>query len=191
MRDSCWRGRLLCLVSALAWLSLAIATGCTPAPRPPRLVVLYAPCTVNKDYLAPYAEQVTYTPHLARFARDSAVFTRHYTEAGQSGIAYASIFSGGQADHHKAFRHPVHLPDELNLAAEIFADAGYETFFWNGHRMASHELGYGQGVDRSNAFRRMENAPQQAQRRGALLGPIRASRRSCASSPGTPTTRPS
>lgn len=146
---------------------LALLVACSPASEgppatsatepaagasagPPRLVLLYAPCTVSKDYLSPYNPSVPYTPHLQAFARESVVFDRHQTEAGQSGIAYASIFSGAQADRHGAFRHPVELADDLYLVAEAFADQGYETFFWNGHSMGGPN--YGQGVPPGNLF---------------------------------------
>ena len=142
-----------------AWLSLSVASlaslpacGSAEAPPPgPRLVLLSATCTLNKDYLSPYNDRVEFTPALAELASQSVVFARHQTEAGQSGIAYASIFSGTQADHHGAYRHPVTLSDRLYLIAEAFADAGYETFFWNGHELAGPN--YGQGVPASNLFK--------------------------------------
>ena len=118
----------------------------------PRLVLLYAPCTVNKHYLSPYAPSVGYTPHLQAFAEESTVFRRHQTEAGQSGIAYASIFSGAGATRHGAFRHPVTLSDDLYLVSEAFADQGYETFFWNGHLLGGPN--YGQGVPAGNLWPR-------------------------------------
>ena len=112
----------------------------------PRLVVLYVPCTVQKLRLAPYAPDVAFTPRLAAFARESVVFARHTTEAEQSGTAFASIFTGAQADRHGVYEHPARLREDLTLVAEAFAGAGYETWFWSGQPMASAELGYGQGV---------------------------------------------
>jgi arylsulfatase A-like enzyme len=154
----------------MGWIALSLFLGCSPssdaptppsaqglAPsvsgeaEPPRLVLLYAPCTVNKDFLSPYAPSIGYTPSLEAFARDSVVFRRHQTEAGQSGIAYASLFSGAQADRHGAFRHPLRLADDLYLVSEAFADQGYETFFWNGHALGGPN--YGQGVPADNLFR--------------------------------------
>lgn len=116
----------------------------------PRLVVLYATCTVNKDFLAPYDADVTYTPNLARFAEEAQVLERHVTEAGQSGPAFASIFTGVQADRHGIYNHPTWLVDDLVTVAETFRDAGWETFFWNKHAAASARLNFGQGVDEAN-----------------------------------------
>jgi arylsulfatase A-like enzyme len=125
-----------------------------PAPQPPapRLVVLFAPCTVNKSYLAPYDPVVEFTPHLRAFAEQSVTFLNHNTEAAASGIAYASLFSGTQADRHGVFQHPTTLSDEVYLIGEAYADHGYESFFWDGHGAASAALNYAQGVKPENVY---------------------------------------
>jgi arylsulfatase A-like enzyme len=112
---------------------------------------------VNRHYLAPYGE-VAFTPHLERFARQSVVFTRHHTEAGTSGIAYASLFSGTHADRHGVYTQPIRLAEGQHLITEAFAAAGYETFFWNAHNAASARLRYGQGVAASHTFSRRLDA---------------------------------
>ena len=143
-------------------LGLLLASGgCGGEPTPeangPRLVLLYATCTLNRDYLGPYGpsapgERIAYTPNLDRFAAEGVVFRRHQSESGQSGISFASIFSGTQADVHGIYTHPNRLSEELLLITEAFAEAGYEPWFWSGHDMASYELGYGQGVAPERAF---------------------------------------
>jgi arylsulfatase A-like enzyme len=141
--------------AALLLLGLTGLGACrAETPRQPRLVLLYATCTLNRDHIAPYGKDVPYTPHLAAFARESIVFQRHQTETDQSGPAYASLFSGTQVDRHGVFRHPALLPDSLYLAAEAFAAQGYDTHFWSGHPMASADLNYGQGVRAENVHRR-------------------------------------
>ena len=129
----------------LVFIALALAA-CGAADPPPRLVVLLAPCTLRRDVLAPYDERVRYTPHLAQLARESVIFARHTTECGQSGTDFATMFSGTQADVHGVFYHPRKLGEELELVGEVFADAGYETWFLSGHPMAAADLGYGQGI---------------------------------------------
>jgi arylsulfatase A-like enzyme len=139
--------RLACVCIAIG-LVLGAALGCTP-PRDaqrPRLVVLYTTCTLRKDFLDPYAPERRLTPNLARFARESVVFERHVSEAEQSGIAFASIFCGCQADVHGVYRHPGTLGPHVLQVSEAFRDAGYDTFFWSGHPMAAPDLGYGRGV---------------------------------------------
>ena len=151
------------LWSALATLGLALP-GCSDAapegpdrgppearaargrPGGPRLVVLVATCTLSKDFLSPYSPDVGYTPTLQQLGAAGVVFDAHYTEAGQSGTAYASLFSGAQADTHHVYTHPGLLDEELVLMAEAFAGSGWDTWYWHGHAMAAPKLGYAQGV---------------------------------------------
>lgn len=109
-------------------------------------------CTLGKDMLEPYDHAVDYTPNLARFAKDAVVFERHVTEAGQSGVAFASILTGAHSMRHQVYAHPTRLIDEIQTLPEAFAEAGYETFYWEHQSMASVELNYGQGVKTDNAF---------------------------------------
>ena len=150
-------------------LAAILVAGCArrSGPKPPRLVVLYAPCTVRTRSLAPYDPSIPFTPALAEFAKSSIVFRRHTTEAEQSGTAFASIFSGAQAPVHGVYHHPAVLGDGLVLLAETFAAAGYETWFWSGHPMAGTRLGYGQGVPPEHSVRiqraeRERVAPEEA-----------------------------
>jgi arylsulfatase A-like enzyme len=122
------------------------------APPQPRLVLLYATCTLNNSFLSPYNPDVAFTPRLARLAAEGLVFERHRTEVGMSGVAYASILAGGQAPHHGVFSHPKELFDSVEVIAEAFARDGYETFFWSRQGMASAELNYGQGIPSENVI---------------------------------------
>lgn len=112
----------------------------------PRLVVLYAPCTVSTRFLEPYDPSVDFTPRLARFAAEGVTFSRHQSEAGQSGIAYASLLTGMASSSHGLLRHPMRLPDDAYLIGEAFRDSGYDTYYWAGQPMASPELNYAQGI---------------------------------------------
>ena len=160
---------LPCSVRAFLALLVVLAGGCDGRralpPDAPRLVVLYATCTLNTAFLGPYAggaaaaygieglERVRFTPNLDRLASEGVVFERHQTESAQSGIAFASIFTGVQADVHGIYFHPTRLPAELLTITEAFAEAGYEPWFWNGHEMASPGLDYGQGVSEEHLTR--------------------------------------
>lgn len=108
--------------------------------------MLYAPCTVNAEFVAPYGD-ATYTPRLKDFAAQSVVFERHMTEDGQSGPAYASIFSGRQSDGHGVFYHPADVSSaEGPWLTEVFRNGGFYVAAWLQHMMASPELGYGRGA---------------------------------------------
>lgn len=139
-------------VRRLALVAAALLCGCGVGDVPPRLVLLYAPCTVNRDFLAAYNPFVSYTPNLAKLAGEGVVFRNHWTEAGQSGIAYASIFAGTQAPGHGVFSHPTRIADSVYLITEAFADAGWDTWFWGGHGLASGRQNYAQGVPEANLF---------------------------------------
>ncbi len=139
-----------------------LCSACARAPQNhsapvPRLVLLYATCTLNKDYLQPYNE-TRITPNLAAFARESAVFTNHQTESGLSGPAFASIFSGTQADRHGVFWHPRRLPGDLFLISEAFSAGGYESHYWSEHPMTIPKFNYSQGVKKRNISRKLIRA---------------------------------
>ncbi len=143
------------LVAGIAAVALVVASVLVVSrghPAGPRLVVLYAPCTVNRSFLAPYNAAAIYTPHLAAFAREGLVFTKHHTETGLSGVAYAALLSGNQAMRHGVYQHPKPLDEGQYLIGEAFRDAGYEAFYWADQPMASPELNYGQGVAPENTF---------------------------------------
>jgi arylsulfatase A-like enzyme len=139
------------VAAALAALGGCGSGGDASGARP-RLVVLYATCTLNKDFLSPYRPEIPYTSNLGRFAGEGIVLQRHVTEDGQSGIAFASLYAGVQADRHGVYFHPRELPASLELVTEAFAEGGYEPFFWGGQLMAAAELGYAQGVPPTNVF---------------------------------------
>ncbi len=122
------------------------------AGKPPRLVLLYAPCTVTTAHLGAYNPAVPYTPSLTAFARESVVFQRHQGEAGRSAIDYAALFTGNQAMRHRVFANQDRLPDEMYTLAEAFRDGGYDTFFWAGHPFASPALQFAQGVEKNHLF---------------------------------------
>lgn len=141
-------GRVLAALVAVSVL------GCGEGPGPersPRLVLLYATCSLSKGFLSPYDPAVRYTPALERFGREAVVFDRHQTESGQSGTAFASLFSGSQAPLHGVYEHPTRLSDHLYLLTEAFRDAGFDVHTWLGHPMASAALNYAQGVELENA----------------------------------------
>ena len=106
-------------------------------PEHPRLVLLYATCTLAKGFIAPYAPDVRYTPHLERFGESSLRFERHQTESGQSGIAFAALFSGTHAPQHGIYAHPSRMSPDVLLITEAFAAAGYDVLTWLNHPNAT------------------------------------------------------
>ncbi len=140
----------LCVVLTFGYFKNRKAISTHSGRNRPRLVLLYAPCTVNKDYLEPYQSKIRYTPGLQKFAEQAVVFTNHYTEIGLSGPAYASLFSGNYSYGHGVYYHPASLKSGTYLMSEAFRDNGYKTFYWNGHDYASAKLNYAQGIEPEN-----------------------------------------
>jgi hypothetical protein len=64
-----------------------------PGPRPH--VFLFVIDSLRRDYLSMYNPQVTFTPSLADFARESFVFTNAFTRYGGTWLAMPSIWAGG------------------------------------------------------------------------------------------------
>lgn len=146
----------------LVLIACCTAAGCSVAPpaepsrrdrNQPRLVLLYMTCTLNKSFLSPYNSSVSYTPHIDQFSRGGVVFTKHRTEAGLSGVAFASIYTGCQAVRHGVFTHPTRLADSNYDISEAFAKEGYEVFLWDAHPMASYDLNYAQAAHEENVFK--------------------------------------
>ncbi len=136
-------------------VSMIVACAAAEQPVGPRLVLLYATCSLNRDFLGPYRPAdasipPVHTPNLDRFAEHSAVLRRHQTESGQSGTSFASIFTGLQAPDHQIYAHPRRLPPDLAVIGGRFQRAGYESYSWLGHVMAGAILGYARGVPEEN-----------------------------------------
>jgi arylsulfatase A-like enzyme len=69
-----------------------------PAPFRPDIYLLIVD-SLCRDYVGPYNASVTFTPELARLARDSFVFDRAYTRYAGTSLAVASIWAGGMVPH--------------------------------------------------------------------------------------------
>ncbi len=140
------------VVSAVSGPAAMLPACSWKSGKSPRLVLLYVPCTVNKQCLAPFNPAVGYTPNIQQFAAEAAVFPNCQVEAGVTGISYASLFSGVQADQHGIFSQPSRMKDSVYLITEAFAANGFEVYFWGGHIMASYDLNYAQKVRPDRAF---------------------------------------
>lgn len=114
-------------------------------PDHPRLVLYYVPCTVPAWAVNPFNKDIGFTPNLARFAEKSAVFMNNSVEIGASGISYASLFTGAHADQHGVFSQPEILQSPLPQISQVFANNGYDTFYFDAHAMAKFGMNYGAG----------------------------------------------
>ncbi len=70
-----------------------------PAPGPRPDIYLIIVDSLRRDYLEPYNARVSFSPEIARLARDSFVFDRAYTRYAGTSLAVASIWAGGMVPH--------------------------------------------------------------------------------------------
>ena len=150
-------GTAFAACSLLIGLLVAVIFGCAPATErhEPRLVLVYATCSLNRELLSPYRSTadnhaVADTPSIQRFADRAIVFQRHQTESGQSGTSFASLFTGYQAPVHKIYSHPQRIPRDIETIGLYFQRAGYTAYSWLEHLMAGSPLGYARGVPVTN-----------------------------------------
>lgn len=146
------------LSSLIPCVICLLLTSCAPAPArntapgSPRLVVLYATCSLNRSFVEPYNSDVSFTPGLAAFGRDAVVFDRHHTEAGKSSVAFSSIYTASHAYTHGVYLQGMKMRDDVVMLTEAFAAAGYDTHFWDNHPMAKKKLNFAQGVDENHTY---------------------------------------
>ena len=78
-------------------IALAALAGAPVALRPH--IFVFVVDSLRRDYLSPYNQQVTFTPALERFARESMVFERAFTRYGATGLSVPSLWVGGLVLH--------------------------------------------------------------------------------------------
>ena len=78
-------------------IDLAALDGAPAALRPH--IFVFVIDSLRRDYVSPYNRQVTFTPALERFARESTVFERAFTRYGATGLSVPSFWVGGLVLH--------------------------------------------------------------------------------------------
>lgn len=78
-------------------IDLAALDGEPAAVRP--FIFIFVVDSLRRDYVSPYNRQVTFTPALERFARESTVFDRAFTRYGATGLSVPSLWVGGLVLH--------------------------------------------------------------------------------------------
>ena len=66
-------------------------------PRPN--IFIFTIDSLRRDYLGPYNHAVSFTPEIARFAQESAVFENAFTRYGGTGLSEPAIWSGAMLLH--------------------------------------------------------------------------------------------
>jgi hypothetical protein len=74
--------------------------------------------SLRPDYLSPYNPQVSFTPHLSKFAAEGLVFENAFTRFGGTGLSMPAIWAGS-AILHKHYVQPFTPMNALNKLLEI------------------------------------------------------------------------
>jgi len=125
--------RLLCVIGILAAGAVAAANqsvaakaGARAAPAPPNIILITLD-TTRADRMGFMGSKRGLTPNLDKLARDSAVFTRAYTQAPFTPSAHATILSGTYPQYHQVFAFPLPLAKTVPYLPEILGGLGYHT----------------------------------------------------------------
>jgi arylsulfatase A-like enzyme/Flp pilus assembly protein TadD len=160
--------RLLCI------LLLAACSVAEPAkPRTPN-VILITLDTMRADRMGFLGSRLGLTPNLDILARQSAVFTRAYSQVPLTTASHATILTGTYPQFHQVNDFGVPLAPEIPYAPDIFRARGYHTAAFVGSLVldpaARSAPGFDRGFDTFDAgFHRRrpgESRYQAIERRG-------------------------
>ncbi|MGH9641298.1 MAG: sulfatase-like hydrolase/transferase, partial [Terriglobales bacterium] len=118
--------RMGCLFCLLLLSISAYAAGNPAAPGPPNIILITLD-TTRADRMGFLGSKRGLTPNLDRLARDSAVFTRSYTQAPFTPSAHTTIFSGTYPQYHQVLAFPLPLAKTVPFMPEILGARGYHT----------------------------------------------------------------
>jgi arylsulfatase A-like enzyme/Tfp pilus assembly protein PilF len=90
-------------------------------------VILITLDTTRADRMGFMGSKRGLTPNLDKLARDSAVFTRAYSQAPFTPSSHATILSGTYAQYHQVFAFPMPLAKTVPYLPEILGANGYRT----------------------------------------------------------------
>jgi arylsulfatase A-like enzyme len=81
-------------------------------------VFIFVIDSLRRDYIGAYNPQVTFTPQIAAFARESIAFSNTFTAYGGTGLSEPSIWVGGRIPH-KLYITPFHPMNALQKLLEL------------------------------------------------------------------------
>lgn len=136
------------LLPLLATL-LALACG-GGGSRPPNLVLVTVD-TLRPDRLGFGGHGRPTSPTLDALARESAVFTRAYSQAGWTLPAMATILTGRYPRDHKAVDLHYRVDSSLPTLASILKGRGYDTRGYVSHLLLTSRYGFDKGFGRFDA----------------------------------------
>ena len=122
------------LVCVVALAAVALGGNQPDAPKPdapanpayPNIILITLD-TTRADRMGFMGSTRGLTPNLDKLARDSAVFTRAYSQAPFTPSSHATILSGTYPQYHQVFAFPMPLAKTVPYLPEILGANGYRT----------------------------------------------------------------
>ena len=103
--------------------------------------------TVRADHLSLYGYDKLTTPRLERWARDARVFDDCLSTASSTVPSHASMFTGLLPSEHGVNNRHRHLDDHHETIAELFREAGYQTYLFAANPHISADENFQQGFE--------------------------------------------
>src|SRR5208283_4018677 len=124
-------GWLLCVVT-LAVTALGGNHSDAPQPDAPAAppypnTILITLDTTRADRMDFLGSKRGLTPNLDVLVRDSAVFTRAYSQAPLTPTSHSTILTGTYPQYHQVLIFPIPLADDMPYLPAILKDHGYST----------------------------------------------------------------
>jgi arylsulfatase A-like enzyme len=131
-----------------ALLALLAACGNAPesSPAPPSVLWVVWD-TVRADRLSLYGSERLTTPFLQEFAEDALVFEDCSSAAGSTVPSHASMFTGLLPREHGADNRTRWLDGCFETSAELFQQAGYQTYLYSANPNLVARQGFTQGFE--------------------------------------------
>jgi choline-sulfatase len=167
---------VMSLVRPLACV-LLLAAGALAGSAPPPNVIIITLDTVRADRMGFLGSKRGLTPRLDALARQSAVFTRAYSQVPLTAPSHATIFTGTYPQFSQVNDFQVPLAPDLPYAPEILKTHGYHTAAFVGAIVLDPKAQFAPGFDRGfdtydasfRARRPGEDRYRTTERRGGIV----------------------
>ena len=166
-------------MARLLWLTIWLTASALAAPVPHEPaspnVILITVDTTRADRMGFLGSKLGLTPNLDTLARDSAVFTRAYSQVPLTAPSHASILTGTYPQFHLVNDFQVPLVPELPYAPDILRSHGYHTAAFVASMVLDPQVGFARGFERGfdtydagfHQMRSGEDRYHSSERRGA------------------------
>jgi len=141
----------MALIRQLWWdwvCVVCLAASALAGTAAPPNVILITLDTVRADRMGFLGSKRGLTPNLDGLARESAVFTRAYSQAPLTPTSHATILTGTYPQFHKVNDFRVPLANDLPYASDILRSNGYRTAAFVGSSVLDPKQRFAQGFGR-------------------------------------------